>query len=284
MLRLALGVLGPLEVSVGDRRLDLPRLRLRALLALLVADAGRVVSVGALTAGLWPGVEPPPDAERTVRSYVSRLRTALAGAGAPATTLIVTRAPRYLLAVDPDAVDAARFERLVVDARCAMRDGEPRLAADRLAAALGLWRGEPYGEFDAPVLRAEAVRLQRVRLAAVQDRVDADLGTGLGPELVAELEQLTGRHPGHERLWGQLLLLAPLSFALQDPDSQDPERVDPIRLLEAVRRYADRTTVFCQAGAIHLPAQYPATLRSQTLTASFPQFPILERRTSNIMA
>ncbi|MEN3361601.1 MAG: hypothetical protein V7637_5583 [Mycobacteriales bacterium] len=205
MVRLALGVLGPLEVSVGDRRLDLPRLRLRALLALLAADAGRVISVGALIEGLWSGTEPPPAAERTVRSYVSRLRAALGSAGEPAAAAIVTRAPGYLLAVEPDAVDAARFERLVADARRAMQGGEPRLAADRLAAALRLWRGEPYGEFDAPALRAEAVRLQRVRLAAVQDRVDADLATGLGPELVAELEQLTGRHSGHERLWGQLM-------------------------------------------------------------------------------
>ncbi|HVQ96245.1 MAG TPA: BTAD domain-containing putative transcriptional regulator [Mycobacteriales bacterium] len=204
---MALGVLGPLEVTVGGRRVRLPAPRLRALLALLIAHAGQVVSVAALVDGLWWGAEAPPDAERTMRAYVSRLRAALrAGAGGLAGAVVVTRAPGYVLVVEPQAVDAGRFESLAADARQALRGGAAREAADRLAVALRLWRGEAYGEFDAPGLRAEAVRLERVRLVAVQDRVDADLAVGLGGELVAELEALTGRYPGHERLWGQLMV------------------------------------------------------------------------------
>jgi DNA-binding SARP family transcriptional activator len=199
--RVALGVLGPFDVTVGGRRPRLTGPRLRTLLALLAADAGRVVSVAALVEELW-AAQAPPDAERTVRAYVSRLRAALRSGGSTAGELVVTRARGYVLVVEPDAVDAAWFQRLAAQGRQALQAGEPQVAADRLAAALGLWRGEAYGEFDAPALRAEAVRLEWVRLAAVQDRIDADLAVGLGVELVAELEGLTGRHPGHERLWG----------------------------------------------------------------------------------
>jgi len=199
-------VLGPLEVDAGGRVLEVGGPRLRVLLALLVASAGRVVSVRALVDGLW-GRHAPPDADRTARAYVSRLRSALLPATAgKAEELIVTRAPGYLLRLDPNAVDAARFERLATEGRRALEAGKPAVASERLAAALRLWRGEAYGEFsDTAALRAEGARLAQVRLAAVADRVEADLAAGMGAELVAELEGLTGRYPGHERLWGQLM-------------------------------------------------------------------------------
>jgi DNA-binding SARP family transcriptional activator/tetratricopeptide (TPR) repeat protein len=199
-------VLGPLEIEAAGRVLELGGPRLRALLALLVIHAGRVVSLRALVDGLW-GQHRPPDADRTVRAYVSRLRRALSPAAAGTVgELIVTRAPGYLLEVDPEVVDAVRFERLAADGRRALEAAQPVVAADALAAALRLWRGDAYGEFaDVPALRAEATRLEHVRLAAVADRVEADLAVGMGAELVAELEALTGRHPGHEVLWGQLM-------------------------------------------------------------------------------
>jgi DNA-binding SARP family transcriptional activator len=179
----------------------------RAVLALLVAHAGRVVSVAALVDGLW-GEYPPPDAARTVRTYVSRLRTALlpAAAGRRADELIVTRPPGYTLRLDPDTLDAARFERLAVAGGQALEAGQPAVAAERLAAALGLWRGDAYAEFgDTPALLAEGARLEQLRRAAVEDRIEADLAAGMGGQLIAELEGLVGRHPGHERLWGQLM-------------------------------------------------------------------------------
>src|SRR6266550_4633627 len=108
-------VLGPLEVDAGGRVLEVGGPRLRVLLALLVAGAGRVVTVATLVEGLW-GRDAPPDADRTARAYVSRLRRALLPAAAGlAEELIVTRAPGYLLRLDPDAVDAARFERLATE-------------------------------------------------------------------------------------------------------------------------------------------------------------------------
>ncbi|MEO6086890.1 MAG: BTAD domain-containing putative transcriptional regulator [Umezawaea sp.] len=191
-------VLGPLEVRVRDHVLDLGGSRLRTLLALLTANAGRVTSVGTLVEALW-GTDAPRDANRTVRTYVSRLRHALA----PADDLITTHPAGYVLQVGSDAVDAARFEELVAEGRHAT---EPATAAERFALALAVWRGDAYAEFaDVPRLRAEAARLNGLRLGAVEDRVDAELATGAGRTLVEELTALTDRHPGHDRLWGQLM-------------------------------------------------------------------------------
>ncbi|HEX6359938.1 AfsR/SARP family transcriptional regulator [Actinophytocola sp.] len=201
------GVLGPLEVAVGGRVLaDLGGPQLRVVLALLGANAGRAVSVAALVEGLW-GTHAPSDAARTTRTYVSRLRKTLrADAGMGAEDLIVTRPPGYALRPDPDTVDAARFERLATAGRQALDAGHPARAAERLTAALELWRGEAYGEFaHVAALQAEGERLDRLRLTAVQDRIEADLATGMGEVLIAELEGLITRHPGHERLWGQLM-------------------------------------------------------------------------------
>jgi DNA-binding SARP family transcriptional activator/tetratricopeptide (TPR) repeat protein len=200
-------VLGPFEVEVSGRVVEVGGPRLGALLALLVANAGRVVSVAALVDGMW-GPHAPADADRTARTYVSLLRKALppVPAALPGQELIVTRRPGYVLRLNPDAIDASRFERLAADGRAALAAGQPAVAAERLAAALGLWRGEAYAEFAShPALRAEAARLEQVRLAALADRIEADLAAGGGGQLVAELEALTVRHPGDERLWGQLM-------------------------------------------------------------------------------
>ena len=197
-------VLGPFEVVVGGHQIDLGGPRPRALLALLASAGGRPVGVPTLVDQLWRDRE-PPDAARTVRTYVSRLRRALRN-GTGADELIVTRPPGYTLPLESDSVDAGRFERLAADGRRALREGQPGPAAERLAGALGLWRGDAYAEFaDIPALAAEGYRLERLRVTAIEDRVEADLAVGLGAELIAELETLIGRHPGYERLWGQLM-------------------------------------------------------------------------------
>ena len=193
-------VLGSLEVQAGGRLLEVGGPRLRVVLALLMAGGGRVVSLPALVEGLW-GEQAPADAERTVRAYVSLLRKALLSG-----ELIVTRPPGYALRVAPDAVDAMRFEQLAADGRRALESGQSPMASERLSAALELWRGDAYGEFrDITALRAEGARLGRLRLAAVEDRIDADLAVGMGTALIPELEELTRQHPGHERLWAQLM-------------------------------------------------------------------------------
>jgi DNA-binding SARP family transcriptional activator len=198
--RVEIRVLGPLEVAAGERLLDVGGARLRVLFALLVAARGQVVRVEALVEGLW-GAAPPPDAERTVRAYVSLLRKALRPAD-----LILTRPPGYLLRVEADAVDAGVFERLAGEGRDALVAGRAPAAATLLSRALAVWRGEAYGEFtDVVALAPERARLGALRLGALVDRVEADLAAGLGGVLVAELEALTAANPGHERLWGQLV-------------------------------------------------------------------------------
>lgn len=190
-------VLGPLEVVAGGRQVELGGPRLRAVLALLAARAGRVVSVAVLVDALWPQ-DAPPGATRNARTYVSRLRAVLPDG------LVTTRAPGYVLRAG--SVDAGRFEQLAATGREEHRSGRSAEAARSLAAALQLWRGDAYGEFGATgVLAAEAVRLERLRLTAVEDRIAAELACGAGAELVAELEALVERHPAHERLWEQLM-------------------------------------------------------------------------------
>jgi DNA-binding SARP family transcriptional activator len=200
-------VLGPLEVEVDGLLLDIGGPQLKVILALLLASAGRVVSVAAFVDGLW-GQHAPQDADRTVRTYVSRLRKALMPAAAAFSVpeLILTRSPGYLLLDRRGSADATRFEELARAGRQALAGDRPAEAAERLASALAMWRGAAYGEFGSfAVLGAEAMRLEQLRRNTVQDRIDADLDTGKGGELVAELEALTVAHPGHERLWGQLM-------------------------------------------------------------------------------
>ncbi|MGW5745443.1 BTAD domain-containing putative transcriptional regulator, partial [Amycolatopsis sp. NPDC003861] len=195
-----LGVLGPFEVRLDGEPRDVGGPRLRTLLAVLTAEAGRVVSVPALGRALW-GEEAPAHADRTVRTYLSRLR------GTVGAEAIRTRPPGYVLHLAPEALDAARFEQLAADGRRELAAGEPAAARERLAAALDLWRGHTaYEEFgDVETLAAEGKRLDRLRHNAVQDRIDADLALGEDTGLIAELEALTAAFPGHERLWAQLM-------------------------------------------------------------------------------
>jgi adenylate cyclase len=195
-------ILGALEVVRDGHTLRLERPRERALLALLVLSANRVVSADVLAEDLWAGA-PPPSAASTLRVYISRLRSAL---GADGETLW-TRPPGYLLRVDDDAVDALRFEALCTRGRQLAATGDHAGAARVLREALGLWRGPALAEVaDAPRARAEAVRLEEARLAATEDRIEADLASGDHRLVTGELEMLTGANPLQERLWALRML------------------------------------------------------------------------------
>jgi DNA-binding SARP family transcriptional activator len=166
--RAELRVLGPFQVVLDGAGIDVGGPQRRALLALLAAGGGRPVGVPALVEHLW-GRHAPLDAARTVRTYVSRLRIGLRP-GVDADELIVTSPPGYALRLPPDAVDAAHFERLAAEGRRRLRAGEPAQAAERLAAALGLWRGDAYAEFaQIPGLAGEGARLERLRVAATEE-------------------------------------------------------------------------------------------------------------------
>jgi DNA-binding SARP family transcriptional activator len=187
-------ILGPLEVRDGERVLPLGGARRRAVLALLLLDANRVVSVDRLVDGVW-GDAPPPSALASLQNHLGRLRQELG-------ERLVTRPPGYVLRVADGELDLDRFVRLVDDAQGA----EPAVAAERLAEALALWRGPPLADLaDEPAGRA-AARLEELRLAALEERIEADLALGRHAALVPELEELVAREPYQERPRRQLIV------------------------------------------------------------------------------
>jgi predicted ATPase/DNA-binding SARP family transcriptional activator len=195
-------ILGPLEVRDGAAPVRVPGAKERALLADLLVSAGRVVSADRLVEDLW-GDQPPGNPANTLQGRVAALRRALGPAGAG---LLVTRPPGYLVQVDPEQLDAARFQRLVAEADTAAAGDRPG-AVRLLEAALDLWRGPALAEFaDQPWARAEAARLEELRLAAVEALAELRLAGGGHAELVGELEALVAAHPLRERLRGQLML------------------------------------------------------------------------------
>jgi DNA-binding SARP family transcriptional activator len=189
-------LLGLLEVVEQEHVLSLGAGKQRALLAILLLHANEVVGTDRLLDELW-GESPPATAGKSIQLYVSRLRKEL-GEGR-----LVTRAPGYVLRVDPSELDAARFERLVKEARVA----DPERAEPKLRAALALWRGPPLADFAyEPFAQAEIARLEEARLEALELRIGADLAAGRHAELVGELEAVVAGHPLRERLWAQLML------------------------------------------------------------------------------
>jgi DNA-binding SARP family transcriptional activator len=174
---------------------------------MLVLQANQVVSIDYLVDGLW-GQAPPDSATNAVQVYISRLRKLLRAdpAERPAALVVVRRRPGYLLELDPDELDLARYEWLTHQGTQAL-PAAPGLAAAKLREALGLWRGPPLAEFtDEPFAQAERARLQEQRLTVVQARIEADLALGRHAELIGELEALVARYPLREELHHQLLL------------------------------------------------------------------------------
>jgi len=194
------GVLGPLEVrDAAGRVRPVGGARLRSLLIRLAISQGRAVAVDTLAADLWPGTG-PAGAANAIQALVSRLRAA---AGKD----IVEHGPTgYRLTIAPAEVDAWAFEDLAAAARCALASGDHATAAGMLRQALAMWRGPALADVaDAPFATATITRLSELRLAAAEDRIDAELALGTGAGLVPEIEQLSAEHPLRERLRGQLM-------------------------------------------------------------------------------
>jgi DNA-binding SARP family transcriptional activator len=193
-------ILGPLEAEQEGRLVPLGGRKQRALLALLLLHANAVVPRDRLIDEIW-GDEPPETARTALQVHVSQLRKALGG------ERIETRAPGYRVCTEPGALDLERFERLVAEGRDALAGGDAERSADALRKALALWRGTPLAELgEAPFAQREAPRLEELRLAALEERVEADLKLGHHARLVPELERLVREHPLRERLRGQLML------------------------------------------------------------------------------
>jgi YVTN family beta-propeller protein len=193
-------ILGPLELTEDGRSVDLAGGRQRTLLALLLLHANEVVSSDRLIDGLW-GERPPATAAKVLQNAISQLRRSLGD------NLIVTRAPGYLLQVEPASIDARRFESLLDDGRQTLAAGDAAHAARVLREGLALWRGPPLGEFAyEPFASTEIARLDELRLRALEERIEADLALGRHADLIGELERLVSEHPLRERPRGQLML------------------------------------------------------------------------------
>lgn len=211
-------VLGPIDLGTPDGAVPVGGPHMRAVLGTLVMSARRAVPLERLEEAIW-GNDPPPSADSSVQSYVSRLRQLLG----PET--IVGQDGSYTLVVEPDDVDALRFERLLLSA--IEHRSEPVECLTLCRMALDLWRGPPFGELgDEDPFRLEALRLEELRIATMELSLEAELELGRHELVVAELESLVEEYPYRERLW-HLLITALLC---------DGRRVEAMRHCARLRR------------------------------------------------
>ena len=193
-------VLGALEVSLNGGRISVGGRKQRTLLAVLLLHANRVVSRGELVQALW-GEHPPPSVAESLDAYVYRLRKQL-GPGR-----LLREAGGYLLTVEPGELDVDRFEQLIGTADRAAETGDHTAAGTALTEALALWHGSAWVDLlDEPLAGIEARRLDELRLGAVESRIEAELVSGRGAELVPELERLVAEQPLREGLRCHLML------------------------------------------------------------------------------
>jgi predicted ATPase/DNA-binding SARP family transcriptional activator len=195
-------ILGPLEVCGEDRRpLSLAGPKQRALLAVLLLNRNELVTSERLIEEVWSEAQPQA-AARNVQVYMSQLRKLLGGA-----QVLQSRAGGYSLAIEPEQLDAARFERLLREGKAALAAGQPGQASELLQQALEHWRGPPLADLAyEPFAQAEIARLEEFRLAAFEARIDAELALGRHRDVVGELELLVSEHPLREHLRRQLML------------------------------------------------------------------------------
>ncbi|WP_433473469.1 BTAD domain-containing putative transcriptional regulator [Spirillospora sp. CA-142024] len=246
-----IGILGPLDVrDEAGRPVEVAGRRLRALLVRLAAEAGRPVSAERLLDDLWEGAPPGGNA---LQALVSRLR------GVAGRDMVEHGPAGYRLGIDPGEIDAVAFERAVAAARA---EDDPARRAGGLRAALALWRGPALADVtDADFAYGAVTRLEELRLAAFEDRVDAETAAGLPVPPVAELEPLAAAHPLRERLRAQLMR------ALYAAGRQ----ADALEVYEETRRaLADRLGVdpSPELAAVHL-----SILRRETAGGDVPAAP-----------
>ncbi len=189
-------VLGPLEILDGGKPIALGGRKERTMLAMLLLEAGRVVSSERLIDAIW-GDEPPRTATTSLQNSISQLRKRLGA------DILVTRPPGYELRIEPEQLDLALCRRWLEEARGA----EPARRGELLRAALELWRGPALAELaNEPFASGEVARLEELRLTVVEQRLDADIAAGRHAEVIGELEAMVAEQPLRERFRGQLML------------------------------------------------------------------------------
>ena len=209
-------LLGPVEVRAGEDWQGIGAPKWRSVLAALLINAGQIVPVDVLINEVW-GDTPPAKAGNLISIYVLRLRRLL---GDTDSTLLVTRAPGYLLRLAPGDTDAQVFETLLREGGRAYADGDPGRAAAQLAEALALWHGSPLADVPATTLvENEAERLAELRLDAAELRIKAELACGSHAQVIPEVRRLLADHPLREGLW--LMLMQALDGAGRHAEALD---------------------------------------------------------------
>ena len=264
-------ILGPLEAAGAAGPIALGSRKQRAVLAILLLRANEVVSYDRLIDDLW-GECPPPSAPHTLQVYVSRLRSALRAAGAD-DGVLVTRPGGYVIRVGFGKFDLHRFEQLVEDSRRALAAESFDRAADKLRAALALWRGRALADLEfEPFARVEVERLEERRLLAVEDLFEIELRQARHAALIPELEALVAQHPLRERMRGQLMLALYRSDRQADAlatfqDGRDylieELGLEPSGMLRELQR-----SILRQDGSLEAPANVNGSSSVTTLAAT----------------
>ncbi|TWP52260.1 AfsR/SARP family transcriptional regulator [Lentzea tibetensis] len=201
---LELSLLGPLRVTSPRGEIRTPS-KIKQILALLALESPSAVGLDQIIEELW-GQRPPKSAVRTIHTYIYQLRKQLADHVDGGAGLVATLNGGYLLTVVPERVDVHRFEQAVRESRAALDAGRAAEASRRLDQAVGMWRGAALADVrKGPRLDAEAVRLEGLREAAQELRVQADLEQEHWSEAIPELQALIRRYPLRERFHHQLV-------------------------------------------------------------------------------
>jgi DNA-binding SARP family transcriptional activator len=262
---LEFSILGPLEVAEGGRLLRLGGPKQRAALAILLLSANRVVSVERLADDLYAGA-PPVTAVTQVQRQISELRKAIGAAA------IETRSPGYVLHVEPDGLDLQRFERWTHEAALALERSDYDAAVELTARALDLWRGAPLADVAyEPFAQTAIGRLEELRLAALEQRFEAELALGRHAAALAELEALVWDNPLRERL--RALLMLALYRAGRQADALETYRAARELLVEELGIEPSRTLVELQRAILaqdpSLDLAVPAEAERTVLVVSF---------------
>jgi DNA-binding SARP family transcriptional activator len=202
---LGFGVLGPLLVTAHGIRVPVGAAKQRAVLAALVINRNRPVSVDSLIDAVW-GEDPVPAARTSIQSHISTLRRLLHGTGADRYAVLASAPPGYQLSVADADCDVGRFTAEKAAGVRAAAAGRFEDASNHLHAALGEWRGPVLDDLrDFPFVAAYAAMLLEEKVAAHTARAEAEIACGRAGAVIGELEALTAEHPYREPLWAQLI-------------------------------------------------------------------------------
>ncbi len=273
-------LLGPLQISADGHEVAIGAERLRAVLAILLLDANRVVPTDRIADCLWDG-EPPDGSRTSVRTYISQLRKLLRPIGGD--TRIVTSPPGYLVRVEPGELDLHRFEAGAAAGRAELAADDPMSAAITLRAALAIWRGAALVDVGSSrCLVSSADRIEQTCIATIEDRIDADLAIGEHHAAVADLEALTAAHPLRERFWQQLIVAlyrgGRQADALRAYQRVRAELADTLGIEPSPDLRALETAVLQQDPALDLPLRRTEPEAVATTTSAVADAPLFVGR------